>query len=199
MFRERLLKRDYPTHFVNKYINKVKYQNRKRYISGSLPSPVVCRPTPILKTSPITNFSLLGKIVLHNFDKIANTTMKPRVIQTNYKTLSKILVRAKIVLPEEKQTANELASTKPKGYNITQATPKRCSNKRCQTCQYFNTAQHFISTKAKRKYRIRESFTCASEFIIYLITCKKCKKQYVGKSTKTLRERMNRHVAAIKR
>ena len=53
------------------------------------------------------------------------------------------------------------------------------------------------TTSTREKYRIRQSFSCDSQNVIYLITCKKCKKQYVGYTTKTLRERTNHHRSSI--
>lgn len=38
-----------------------------------------------------------------------------------------------------------------------------------------------------------DSFSCTSSNIIYLITCTKCKKQYVGLTTKQLSTRINHH------
>ena len=46
-------------------------------------------------------------------------------------------------------------------------------------------------------YNIRHQFTCTSTNIIYLITCNKCKKQYVGHTTNQLNTRINHHRSNI--
>ena len=39
---------------------------------------------------------------------------------------------------------------------------------------------------------------CSSKNVIYLITCRKCGIQYVGKTRQTLRSRMNNHCNRLK-
>ncbi len=50
-----------------------------------------------------------------------------------------------------------------------------------------------FSTSTGRQYTIRNSFTCNSNNIIYLITCTKCKKQYGGYTQTTLKDTINQH------
>ena len=40
----------------------------------------------------------------------------------------------------------------------------------------------FQSTNTGRKYKIKERLECTSDWVIYLITCLKCRGQYIGKS-----------------
>ena len=63
-----------------------------------------------------------------------------------------------------------------------------------------NAAKHFYTFTFTNKegsdtYRIREGLhlDCNSENVIYLITCKKCKKQYVGSCITTFRTRFNNY------
>jgi len=56
----------------------------------------------------------------------------------------------------------------------------------------------FTSTFNKRTHTISDEMSCNSINTIYLITCTKCKFQYVGETGRTLRERFNNHRSDIK-
>jgi hypothetical protein len=56
----------------------------------------------------------------------------------------------------------------------------------------------FESTNTGKRYTIKEKITCDSTFIIYLGTCKKCKGQYIGKSTQPFKRRHSGHKQEIK-
>ena len=55
----------------------------------------------------------------------------------------------------------------------------------------------FSSSSTHKSYHIRHNISCDSFKIIYLITCRRCKKQYVGQTEQTLRQRMNSHRHSI--
>ena len=80
----------------------------------------------------------------------------------------------------------------------TKTTIPTCKHPRCVTCKHYNTGNSFKSTSTGRQYTIRNSFTCNSNNIIYLITCTKCKKQYGGYTQTTLKDTINQHRTNIK-
>ena len=61
---------------------------------------------------------------------------------------------------------------------------------RCETCLVMETGSSFTSTNTGEEYPIHFNMNCKTREIIYLITCKKCKIQYVGQTGLSLRERM---------
>ena len=73
----------------------------------------------------------------------------------------------------------------------------RCNHPSCATCKHLNCSKHFTSTKTGTSYTIRHNFSCISRNLIYLITCKKCHKQYVGLTTTQLNIRINHHRSNI--
>ena len=77
------------------------------------------------------------------------------------------------------------------------ARTKRCNHPRCVTCKHLNCSKYFTSTKTGTTYTIRHNFSCTSRNLIYLITCKKCRKQYVGLTTTQLNVRINHHRSNI--
>ena len=44
-----------------------------------------------------------------------------------------------------------------------------------------------------KKYFISFSFNCDSEGVIYLVSCKKCRKNYVGSTVTSFGQRFNNH------
>jgi hypothetical protein len=76
---------------------------------------------------------------------------------------------------------------------------RSCGQNNCKACknQSIDTNK-FISTNRKNSFDITDNLTCSSSNLIYLITCNKCQKQYVGETGRTIRERLTDHRSAIK-
>lgn len=76
----------------------------------------------------------------------------------------------------------------------------KCNNTRCNTCKF-----HFVESKTFRSsrnlkavFKIQHKLYCHSENVVYLITCAHCQLQYVGETSRSLRDRVNDHRSAIK-
>ena len=63
----------------------------------------------------------------------------------------------------------------------------KCNGKRCQVCINVTESNTFSSSVDKKEYVINHSFNCNDKCIIYLLTCNKCKMQYVGKTVDEFR------------
>jgi hypothetical protein len=146
-------------------------------------------------------------VVLENYSLVQKHVNNPRFIALGQKTLHQELVRAKIsptddqltdlaITFEQSSSTHTTAGHLPK-LRFRGKLVKRCNHPRCATCQHLQCAPSFISTKTKKSYPIRHHFTCKSNNIIYLITCTKCKKQYVGMTTNQLNVRVNHHRTSI--
>ena len=57
----------------------------------------------------------------------------------------------------------------------------------------------YLTTKAKRQYRIKRHYTCQTTFCVYVVTCDLCSAQFTGQTTKTMRERHYGHRSEVKR
>ena len=68
-----------------------------------------------------------------------------------------------------------------------------CKHSHCITCRYHLLCTTTFQSINRMTYRIRHSLTCTSRNFIYLISCTKCKKQYVGCTTQQLNTRINHH------
>ncbi|OCT99382.1 uncharacterized protein LOC108698046 [Xenopus laevis] len=72
-----------------------------------------------------------------------------------------------------------------------------CGKISCSICMYMETTSTFISSRTGNVYNITERLSCVTSHVIYLITCKKCKMQYVGKTSNSIRRRFVDHLSTI--
>ncbi|GFN88991.1 hypothetical protein PoB_001549700 [Plakobranchus ocellatus] len=68
-----------------------------------------------------------------------------------------------------------------------------CNAARCKTCRHTMTTSYVKSPTNNAANNIPYSLSFISHSIIYLITCIKCNKQYVGQTSQTLRARFTHH------
>ena len=110
------------------------------------------------------------------------------------KNLKNYLVRSKITNePKEssKNPKNAICCELNSGFYT-------CNSARCLTCKLHATEQKvFKSTTYERTFTIRQNLNCKRKNIIYLITCQKCNVQYVGETSRELRERATDHRSNI--
>ena len=103
---------------------------------------------------------------------------------------------------------NDGMSSKPSlGKDITDGTQSVhvsvCGSDRCKACVHIIEGNTFTSNVNKCKYNVKSptngrTLDCGSSKVIYLISCRKCGVQYVGKTAQTLRCRLNNHRNRIK-
>ena len=66
-------------------------------------------------------------------------------------------------------------------------------------CKHVIDTQTFKSNTTNKSCNIYHELTCKSEYVIYIMECIKCKKQYVGKSEWPFNIRLNNHRKDLKR
>ena len=79
---------------------------------------------------------------------------------------------------------------------------KHNSKHGCKLCPLLSTKDHFVSSSTHRVYEAAipddiASLNCNCTNVIYLITCRKCRLQYVGETVQLLRERIRHHNSCI--
>ena len=67
----------------------------------------------------------------------------------------------------------------------------KCNNPRYLTCKNVQECDTFTSHVTKESFKINHRFNCNSKFLVYLLSCKVCGKQYVGSTTNKFRFRWN--------
>ena len=209
-FQKRLQIRQYPQKMVKQLTSRIKFNNRQKYLQTKNKIQTTPRP-PIFKCLPPPQFDFLKRIIMQKYYKIRSEVSTPRFITLSHPTLHQTLVRAE-VKPTDEQIVDiiiNMASSPKHTTHITSGKlPKMkdrkplvipCNNPRCNTCAHLNCTEYFSSTITRKTYPIRYPATCTTRNIIYLITCSKCKKQYVGMTTKQLNARIHNHRPNIKR
>ena len=69
--------------------------------------------------------------------------------------------------------------------------------KRCYLCRMMQNTQTVTSTVNNYTINISSSINCETLSVVYVIECKKCRKQYVGQTGNNLRERFRGHLQDI--
>ena len=79
-------------------------------------------------------------------------------------------------------------------------TVTKCGSSRCKTCKHMVEGDSLISNVTNSKYNIvsPSGMDCGTCNVVYLISCKKCGIQYIGKTTQTIRRRVNNHRNKLK-
>ncbi|XP_053571161.1 oxidative stress-induced growth inhibitor 2 isoform X2 [Bombina bombina] len=73
----------------------------------------------------------------------------------------------------------------------------RCGHVPCKSCKYTDKSFTFTSSQTHKSYPITTRMDCTSTHIIYLITCSLCQQQYVGITTRPLKDRIREHLLSI--
>ena len=182
---EWLIKRGYKKDTVHSEIERVHsidretlLQKRQKVLDDNI--------TLVLTYHPALNtvYEILQKAHRHTLKSprlAAVLPAPPRLAFRNSKTLRDKLVRSRL------RTGNDKA---PGIY--------KCGNKRCEICNLLELGDTFSSTVTNKEYRLNFPFDCNSHCVVYLLTCKICKKQYVGSTITKFRMRYNQYKSNIK-
>jgi hypothetical protein len=72
-----------------------------------------------------------------------------------------------------------------------------CNTKNCRYCPNLNKTGEITSSVTGKNYRSMHNVSCRSSNLIYCITCKRCKKQYVGQTLLRLKSRFVHHYYTV--
>ena len=67
----------------------------------------------------------------------------------------------------------------------------------CPTCPYKEPGTVIQSSNTSKKIENNGTFNCKVRNVVYCVTCKQCKLQYIGQTTKSLDERVREHIDHI--
>ena len=209
IFKVRLHKWNYPNTLINNTIANVKHGDREKYLQTRQSNQHTTTPPPLYIHTPPPQYRLLKQLVLQDYHTIY--FKPPRFITFHHPTLQNMLVCSHqsfindqlidVILTlnttanQEHKETTALAHLRSSTISITS-----CQHPRCMTCRmHLLCSPTFKSNYPRNRtlYHIRHSFSCKSTNIVNLITCTKCRKQYVGCTTKQLNTRINHHRSCI--
>ena len=76
---------------------------------------------------------------------------------------------------------------------------KKCGNRPCKMCYYVEVKNEIKSHVTRSVYKNTNSFNCQTTGVIYLISCTKCGKQYVGQTGRRCVDRFSNHSYYVKK
>lgn len=179
-----LKRRNYPTKLIMNGIQKAKMIDiaELRRIQPKSEKKVI----PYVSTfNPRNNeaYDIIHRNIpiLSNDNRMRNVLNKSQIIKSKRqpKSLKKLITSAKL----------------PKAPEI--CTVKKCGRSNCGNCLYLIEGTDF-TFKSGTVFRVKNSMTCASSNVIYVITCRGCNQEYIGQTSLTIRKRMTIHRQQIR-
>ena len=160
-----LSQRGYPQKLIQTETSQVKFSGRRVFPRAKVEKgvPLVVTYDPLLKTIRKIIYDNLC-LSYRNEELKHHFTPGPMVSFRSYRKISTYLVRAKLY-PVERSVGS---------FN--------CKRPRSKISTYVNETDSFTSTATGETNKINHKFDCMEKFLIYLLTCNKCRKQYVGQT-----------------
>ena len=151
-------------------------QHTEKKKSGILPFTVVYNPSLPAIGSTINKYWDILNLSKNPSTKYVYENYKPMVAFQRPQNLRNYLVK----------------STFPRA-NVDTFSSQCCKSSRCSHCRNISHATDFTSTTTGETFVLRQNANCKTSHVIYLITCKRCKAQYVGQTKQPVSKRMNSH------
>lgn len=155
------------------------------------------RRQPILPI--VVPFNDLGTELAHHWRRAisANESFAQLKLVTAYTAGHNL--RRKLVHSSLSPTLSSSFHTQPSSYPPSASSgTSLCPHTKCRACNYITYSQSIHSSTNGKSFRVRGTINCKSRNIVYVITCKKCRQQYVGETSRTLADRINDHLSAIR-
>ena len=205
--KRNLMKRDYSNAVINKHLRSIKFSMRKQLIIKSKEKNNNTRtnnthntiPKPTFTTRYCPNSGKAFRIVCKHWTSITTNIPALKTLIMNhprlaYKAnfnLSKKLVRAKIKRdqspPRTKTSHINLNTHITNLANLNHQVPKfaewgitrPCNDKHCPLHNKFLYSSQIRSRTSERMLNTHGNADCNTPYVVYLIQCRKCNRQYV--------------------
>lgn len=124
---------------------------------------------------------------------------KPQIVFKRRTTINNLLIRTKLTPKLSPQDRSNIALLQvlSSQSNTVKYEVTRCSTPRCKCCTAIVCDSSYSDFNNSTTFYIEQNFNCNSHDIIYVIHCNKCNIQYVGQSSRKLKERLNNHRSDI--
>ena len=97
-----------------------------------------------------------------------------------------------------KNPKDELVRSKIKGIEGSNINMRKFGKARCQISNFVKEGNTFGDNTGK-EYYVNCGFDYDSEGVVYLLKCERCRKDYVGSTINSFRERFNNHESSLLR
>ena len=175
---EHFSKQGYPLSIILKAREKAYSKSRQNLLNPTTKNQT-SNDNLILVSTYQPEFRGLKNIIDENWDLLKKSTATKELSEEKIilgyrrpKNLRDLLVRARL------NTTIAQTGTNKKTGKISNP----CDNRKCRYCPLLDKTGRIKSTYTGRDYVTKYNVTCKSNNIIYCITCKKCRIQYVGQT-----------------
>ena len=196
MLASHFIRRGYPQDLVENAAIKVRRIDRPSILADKQTEQ---QRAPNKELFLITTYNpqdnLARKIVDTNWPTLGRTNTTENLYNAHItygyrrnKNLRDFLVQAKLDSTQPKRRVGP--DDRPNPLN-------KCRSRSCTYCPHLDRSGTITSTTTGRTYQSKRHISCCSHNLIYCITCTICKKQYVGQTSKKLKERFINHFGNI--
>ena len=186
------LKRGYPEKALKKHLKRASKFTQDELLDVKEKNPTT---TPVMVTNYNPSNPNIKEIIHKNWNIISNSpdcgpifTTKPIVGFRRLPNLRDMLTSSTTVYPPQ-----DITST-------SQHVPICTRLGKCTYCPLIKNRSAIICNFTKKSHKpinLPKQVTCELSNVIYLITCTKCNKHYVGETSRALRKRMYEHKATV--
>ena len=186
--REYLIQRHCKPRILNSTTDAVRLLPRKNFLTPSPPSTNNAIPF-------VTNFCPQIPYFTSIFAKLDNLISSEPHLKKVFSERPVVAYRRCPTLRDTLVTSSLKSLTpdnKPSGFY-------HCHRRNCTTCKHSEESTTLYSYQEQTYRNIRGHVNCNASNVVYLISCKKCLKQYVGETGRKLKTRITEHMGYIRR
>jgi hypothetical protein len=196
MLASHFIRRGYPSDLIEEAAIKVRRINRETTLTqNQIEQEQDQQQQLFLITTYNPQDNIAKGIVETNWPTLGRTNTTTHLYNARItfghrrnKNLRDILVHSKLDTENPKRRVQP--GDKPNPLN-------KCKSWKCTYCPYIDRTGNITSTTTGRTYYAKKHISCCSHNLIYCITCTTCGKQYIGQTSKKLRERFVNHFGNI--
>ena len=200
---ENMKKRGYRQEVIDRSIKRINFSDRQKTLANK-PHNAGERLTFTTMYSPHLPTHRLRRLLVKHWHLIEKSPLlsrhfpnRPTIAFRTHKSIRKQLTRARLedskIVYKIDRDLNLLCEPLP----ALNAPPliKKCNNN-CLTCKALDTKPYIRSTSKSTYHnlKIKNTISCKTRNVIYVITCTRCKTQYTGMTTQPLHNRFSTHM-----
>ena len=206
LLTDKFLRAGFPEKLLTEQISRIKNINRNQILDKTTTTtafkmslPLIinyhCNIDPHIIKSTIQQ-SGINSLVLTQISLKNSNRKKIQLIYKRNTTLSNVLTRNSLIT-DPINILTDLDGNQTQTININNGTTP-CGHPRCLCCQSIDTKNTYTDYNNTHTYPINNKFNCNSNNVIYMISCTRCYKNYIGITERKLKDRLNNHRHTIK-
>ena len=193
--KQNFIKQGYDSKLLTEQFSKAKHKDRSELLKEKETTEQTPSRIPLVLTYSrfLPNIS---KIIKKHWDILSINQSLKEVFQNKPITAFKRNKNIKDMIGSKKIENNKVKKLRS---HVKEGKCTPClSNKRTLCCKQVQSTSNFKSQQTKKTYNIYHHVNCNTPWVIYLMECNLCNKQYIGKSETPFNIRLNNHRKDVK-